>query len=435
MLGFDHEAAVDVVAFHGGYGGAVSLEASATARPLVGRDDIEAARAVLRGVLRPTAVEASQALSKIAGQPVLLKHEERQRTGSFKVRGAYHRISRLPDAVRRLGVVAASAGNHAQGVALAASVLDVTATVFMPETAAFPKVDATRKYGAEVRLVGGIVDDALGAAREFADETGATFIPPFDDFDVVAGQGTVGLEVLEQAPEVGTIVVPVGGGGLIAGVAAAVKSTRPEVRVIGVEAAAAAAMSEALVAGRPAPLARVETMADGIAVRSVSELTLAHAHAFVDDVVTVGEEQISSALLLLLERAKSLVEPAAAAALAAVLAHKATAAPDAPTCVILSGGNVDPLVLMRIVQHGLAASGRYLILRVRLPDQPGELAGLLQHLSRLGLNVMDVEHHREGSDLRVDEVEVRLSLETRDPTHRDEVVDHLRTAGYRVEAG
>lgn len=412
----------------------MSLEAPATPRGLVGRDDIEAAREVLHGVLRPTAVESSQALSRIAGQPVLLKHEERQRTGSFKVRGAYHRIARLPDEARALGVVAASAGNHAQGVALAASILDVNATVFMPETAAFPKVDATRKYGAEVRLVGAIVDDALGAAREFADETGATFIPPFDDFDVVAGQGTVGLEVLEQTPDVGTIVVPVGGGGLIAGVAAAVKSTRPDVRVIGVEAAGAAAMSEALVAGQPVPLARVETMADGIAVRSVSELTLAHARAFVDDVVTVGEEQISSALLLLLERAKTLVEPAAAAAFAAVLAHKATGAPDTPTCVVLSGGNVDPLVLMRIIQHGLAASGRYLILRVRLPDQPGELARLLEHLSRLGLNVMDVEHHREGSDLRLDEVEVRLSLETRDPTHRDEVVERLRNAGYRVDA-
>lgn len=413
----------------------MSLEAPATPPRLVGRDDIEAAREVLNGVLRPTAVEPSRALSELAGQPVLLKHEERQRTGSFKVRGAYHRIVRLSDDARRLGVVAASAGNHAQGVALAASVLDVAATVFMPETAAFPKVDATRKYGAEVRLVGNIVDDALDAARQFADETGATFIPPFDDFDVVAGQGTVGLEVLEQAPDVGTIVVPVGGGGLIAGVSAAVKSTRPDVRVVGVEAAGAAAMSEALVAGRPVPLARVETMADGIAVRSVSELTLAHAQTFVDDIVTVGEEQISSALLLLLERAKTLVEPAAAAAFAAVLAHKASGAGDASTCVVLSGGNVDPLVLMRIVQHGLAASGRYLILRVRLPDQPGELARLLEHLSRLGLNVMDVEHHREGSDLRLDEVEVRLSLETRDPTHRDEVVAHLRSAGYQVEAG
>ena len=318
-------------------------------------------------------------------------------------------------------------------MALAATLLGVRSTIFMPETAAFPKVDATRGYGSDVQLVGAVVDDAVTAAAEFAEREGAVLIHPFDDRDVIAGQGTLGLELVEDAPEADTVVVPVGGGGLIAGVSAAIKARRPRVRVVGVEAAGAAGMASALVAGHPTQLDRVETMADGIAVRSVSALTLAHARVLVDDMVTVNEEQISGALLLLLERVKSVVEPAGTAALAAVLTGKVGGAPDSPVCVVLSGGNVDPLVLARVVQHGLAAAGRYLVLRILLADRPGELARLLSRVATLGLNVIDVEHHREAGDLSLAEVEVRLTLETRDPDHRKAVVAVLRSDGHRVE--
>jgi threonine dehydratase len=374
---------------------------------LVGLAEIEAARAALEGILRATPVERSDTFTRLAGRPVVLKHEEVQRTGSFKIRGAYHCISRLSESDRGGGVVAASAGNHAQGVALAAHLLGVRATMFMPEAAAFPKVDATRNYGADVRLVPGVVDDALAAAAEFAREEGAAFIAPFDDLDVIAGQGTLGLELVEQAPEADTVVVPVGGGGLIAGVAAALKAKRRGIRVVGVEPAGAASMSAALVEGAPSRLARLDTMADGIAVRSVSELTLRHARAYVDDVVTVTEEQISQALLLLLERSKAVVEPAGASSLAAVLAGKVGGVPGAPVCAVLSGGNVDPLLLVRVIEHGLSAAGRYIHVVVVLQDRPGELARLLDQVAALGLNVLDVDHDRAGEGLAIDEVDPR----------------------------
>ncbi len=388
----------------------------------------------MAAVIRPTGIDRSDSLTRLVGRPVLLKQEHLQRTGSFKIRGAYNHIVRLAPEVRERGVVAASAGNHAQGVALAADLLGVRATIFMPETAPLPKVDATRGYGAEVRLVGSVVDDTLDAARSFADERGASFVAPFDDIDVIAGQGTLGLELVEQATGAETFVVPVGGGGLVAGLAAALKARRPGVRVVGVEAAGAAAMTEALVARRPVRLSRLDTMADGIAVGTVSDLTLDHTRAFVDDVATVSEEQISTALLLLMERAKAVVEPAGAVGLAAVLADKVGGPPGAPVCVVLSGGNIDPLLLMRVIQHGLVASGRYLVLRLVLEDRPGRLSELLGRLAAEGLNVIGVDHHREGPHLSLHEVEIRLTLETRDPEHRDEVVESLREAGYRVES-
>lgn len=400
---------------------------------LVTLADIEDARERLKGVIKSTATERSDTLTRMAGRPVALKHEERQRTGSFKLRGAFNRIAALDPATRERGVVAASAGNHAQGVALAATLVGVPSTIFMPETAAFPKVEATRSYGADVRLVGTVVDETMAAAAAHAEATGAELIHPFADRDVIAGQGTLGLEILEDAPDIETVVVPVGGGGLVAGVAAAIKARRPGVRVVGVEPAGAAGMSASLVAGRPVVLDHVETMADGIAVKAVAASTLAHARAFVDDIVTVTEEQISGSLLLLLERLKTVVEPAGAAALAAVLAGKAGGGPGTPVAVVLSGGNIDPLVLVRVVQHGLAASGRYLVLRVPLSDRPGELARLLDQVAAIGLNVIDVEHHREGGDLSLNEVEVRLTLETRDPDHRAAVVAKLRERGYRAE--
>jgi threonine dehydratase len=400
---------------------------------LVSLDDIETAREQLAPVIRRTPVEHSEPLSNLLGRPVLLKAEHTQRTGSFKIRGAYHRIAQLHPAQRQAGVVAASAGNHAQGVALAASLLGVPSTIFMPEAAPLPKVQATRAYGAEVVLGGLVFDDALAAARSHAEVTGAIFVSPFDDPAVIAGQGTLGLELAEQAPEAGTYVVAVGGGGLISGVGAALKARRPDCRVVGVEAEGAASMTAALAAGRPVKLERIDTMADGIANKVVSDLTLAHVQAFVDEVVTVSEEDLSRALLILLERAKTLVEPAGAAPLAAALAGKLGEPSREPLCLVLSGGNVDPTLLIRVIRHGLSAAGRYLLVNVLLHDRPGELHRLLGVLARLGLNVLDVEHRRTGGDLPIDEAEVHLTLETRDPAHRAEVLAALAAEGYRAE--
>jgi threonine dehydratase len=387
------------------------------------------ARERVEPVIRRTRVDRTDSLSRLAGRTLLLKPEYRQRTGSFKIRGAYNHISRLPE---NLEVVAGSAGNHAQGVALAARLTSRKATIFMPTGAALPKVEATRGYGAEVRLVGEVVDESIAAAQSYAAEKGAAYVPPFDDLQVIAGQGTVGLELAEEVPDAQVVVVPVGGGGLVAGIAAALAFTRRAVRVVGVEAAGARTMSVALEKGHPLDLERVATMADGIAVRRVSELTLAHARAYVDEMVTVDEEEISQAMLLLVERAKAVVEPAGAASLAAILTGRVRG--QGPAVAVLSGGNVDPLLLTKLIDHGLSTAGRYLVLRVVMADRPGALAGLTRLLADLGLNVLDVEHHRSGLVLGLDQVEVLLTLETRDPSHHKEVVDAITAAGYAVTA-
>ena len=391
---------------------------------LVGLPDVQAARTRVAPVVRPTLVDRSDSLSRLCGRPVLLKPEHLQRTGSFKIRGAYNLISQLPPGTP---VVAGSAGNHAQGVALAASLCGLEATIFMPLDAALPKVEATRGYGADVRLVGDVVDECLTAAIAAAEADGATFVPPFDHPLIIAGQGTIGLEVADEAPEAEVVVVPVGGGGLVSGVAAALRAARPGLRVVGVEAEGAASMVASLAAGTPVTLDRVSTMADGIALKSPTELTLAHVTELVDDVVTVSEEEISRALLLLLERAKAVVEPAGAVALAALLAGRVGG--DGPAVAILSGGNVDPLLLIKLIEHGLSAAGRYLRLRIVLPDRPGSLASATSAVASLGLNVLAVEHHRAGVHLGVDDVEVLFTVETRDPDHRQEIVDALRSKG------
>jgi threonine dehydratase len=396
--------------------------------PLVGLEDVEEARRRVAGVVRRTPVDHSDTLTRLAGRPILLKPEHLQRTGSFKIRGAYNHISRLaPDRL----VVAASAGNHAQGVALAASLTGHPATIFMPANAPLPKVEATRGYGAETVLGSDSVDDCIGLAKRFAAERGAAFVPPFDDPLIIAGQGTIGLELADEAPGAETVVVAVGGGGLISGIATALAAVRPQARVVGVEAAGAAAVRASLDAGHCVRLNRLDTMADGIAVKSPSPLTLAHVQAYVDEVVTVTEEEISQALLLLLERAKAVVEPAGAAALAAILAGKVDGS--GPAVAVLSGGNVDPLLLIKLIDHGLSAAGRYVSLRVVLDDRPGELAALTAEVARLGLNVLSVEHHRSGLDLAVAKVEVRLTLETRNAVHRGEIVADLQRAGFQVE--
>ena len=395
---------------------------------LVGGDDVEAAAALLEGVVRRTPLEHSRGLAERVGGPVWLKCENLQRTGSFKIRGAYTRIARLTDEERARGVVAASAGNHAQGVALAARILGARATVFMPETAPLPKVAATRGYGAEIRLLGQTLSEPLVAAKEYADETGAVFIHPFDHPDVIAGQGTVGLEILEQCPDVATVLVCAGGGGLVSGIAAAVKAHRPGVRVVAVQAEMAAALPVALAAGRPVPLESMGTMADGIAVAAPGDLTLAHVRGLVDEVRTVTEEDLSRALLFCLERAKLVVEPAGVAAVAAVLADPHAFEP--PVVAVVSGGNIDPILLLKVVQHGMAAGGRYLSLRLRVPDRPGSLAAVLAELAAVGANVLDVEHERTGTRLSIGEVEVFVVLETRGPDHAAEVTAALVRAGF-----
>ncbi|MEV6005276.1 threonine ammonia-lyase [Streptomyces sp. NPDC051976] len=399
---------------------------------LITLDDVRGAHKMLSGVARMTAMEGSRHLSSLVGAPVHLKCENLQRTGSFKIRGAYVRISGLRPEERAAGVVAASAGNHAQGVALAASLLGVRSTVFMPVGAPLPKVAATREYGAQVRLHGTVVDETLHAAVEYAERTGAVFIHPFDHQDIIAGQGTVGLEILEQCPEVRTIVVGIGGGGLAAGIAVAVKSLRPDVRLVGVQAAGAAAYPPSLAAGRPVAVGSVATMADGIMVGRPGDIPFAIVRDLVDDVVTVTEDQLSSALLLCLERAKLVVEPAGASSVAALLA--APRSIEGPVVAVLSGGNVDPLLLQRILRHGMSAAGRYLSLRLRLTDRPGALATLLGVLSVVDANVLDVSHVRTDPRLGLTEAEVELHLETKGPEHCAEVGAALEDAGYTVIA-
>ncbi|MEY9930072.1 threonine dehydratase [Catenulispora sp. GP43] len=394
-------------------------------------EDVERARDLLEGVARRTPLEGSRSISEQVGGHVHFKCENLQRTGSFKIRGAYVRIANLSAAERANGVVAASAGNHAQGVALAASLLDSKSTVFMPEGAPLPKVAATEAYGAHVRFAGHTVDEALIAARAFAAETGATFIHPFDHPDVIAGQGTVGLEILEQCPEVRTIVVSVGGGGLLAGVAAAVKATRPDVRVIGVQAAGAAAYPPSMAAGKPVQLAGMATMADGIAVGRPGDVPFDLITRLADEIRVVSEESLSKAMLALLERAKLVVEPAGAAAVAAVMDD--ARAFEAPVVALLSGGNIDPLLMMRMIRHGLVSAGRFLALRLRIPDRPGALAKLLSELGEADANVMDIEHLWTRPSLAFGEVEVALQLETRGIAHAETLISRLRAAGYQPE--
>ncbi|MFH8880419.1 threonine ammonia-lyase [Streptomyces californicus] len=402
-----------------------------TARhPALILDDVRGAQKMLAGVARTTALEGSRHLSELVGAPVHLKCENLQRTGSFKLRGAYVRISGLTPVERAAGVVAASAGNHAQGVALASSLLGVRSTVFMPVGAPLPKVAATREYGAQVRLRGQVVDETLEAAQRYAEETGAVFIHPFDHPDIIAGQGTVGLEILEQCPEVRTIVVGVGGGGFAAGVAVAVKALRPDVRIVGVQAEGAACYPPSLAAGHPVAIDAPATMADGIKVGRPGDVPFPLIEELVDEVRTVTEDELSSALLLCLERAKLVVEPAGASPVAALLSDPK--AFRGPVVAVLSGGNVDPLLMQRILRHGMSAAGRHLSLRLRLTDRPGALAALLATLTVADANVLDISHVRTDPRLGLTEAEVDLRLETKGPQHCADVEAALREAGYRV---
>ena len=399
--------------------------------PLTAHDFAEA-RVLVDAVARQTPVVGARWLSEAAGRTVLLKCENLQRSGSFKVRGAYVRMSRLTAQERSRGVVAASAGNHAQGVAVAAKALGVPAMVYMPRGAALPKVAATKEYGAQVVLAGDIVDDALVAAREFAERTGAVLIHPFDHRDIVLGQGSVGLEILEQVPDVRTILVPTGGGGLVAGIAAAVRAHRDDVAVVGIQAERAAAYPASLQAGHPIRLPAMSTMADGIAVALPGDVPFALVRELDVPMRTVSEDAIARALVLLMERSKQVVEPAGVPGVSTLLEHPKDLEP--PVVAVLSGGNVDPVLLQRILRYGLAAGGRYLTVAVRIIDNPGSLAALLSLLADAGVNVLGVDHVWTDPGLSVGQVEVLVQLESRGFEHREETLTALREAGYELVA-
>lgn len=390
------------------------------------------ARERVSKVAHVTPMESSAFLSAALGSPVFLKCENLQRTGSYKIRGAYNRLSLLDDDERARGVVAASAGNHAQGVALAARELGIPATIFMPVGVALPKLQATRDYGAEVVLSGHSVEEALVAARAFSEQSGAVFIPPYDHADVIAGQGTLGLEILDQVPDVETIVMAIGGGGLISGVASAVTQVRAQtgegIRIIGVQAANSAPYALSLKLGALTAVVPTPTIADGIAVAKPGVLNFEIVREVVDEVVTVSDDDTARAILVLLERAKQVVEPAGAVGVAAILTDQIR--PLGKTVVVLSGGNIDPLMMERVISRGLAASDRYLHFRIMLPDRPGQLARVSDLISEANANVVEVLHTRHGRGLQISEVELELSVETRGPDHADQVMQRLRDSGF-----
>ena len=391
-----------------------------TTRPTLA--DVEAAREVLRGVARVTPVYSSETFSRACGRNVWLKAENLQRTGSFKIRGAVNKVAALSPEERAVGVVAASAGNHGQAVAWAAREAGVAATIYMPQDAPMAKIEATKNYGADVVLAGEGFDEAVAAAQE---RTGAgpTFVHAFEDERVIAGQGTIGLELAEALAETRVVVVPIGGGGLASGISIALKALRPEIRIVGVQAASCAPF-----AGE-GPMGF--TIADGIAVKQPGELTRSILDERLDGLVTVTEDEIAEAIVLLLERTKLTVEGAGAASVAAVLAGKVEG--DEPVCALLSGGNIDASLLLEVARYGLTRAGRFLVLRTRVRDRPGGLVALLARIAEERVNVLAVEHHREGMDIPLAETEVELTLATRDRAHCDELIASLEDWGYSVE--
>jgi threonine dehydratase len=375
--------------------------------------EIEAARQRLDGVARVTPVFRSETFSRLSGREVTLKAENLQRTGSFKIRGAFNKISTLGEAERAAGVVAASAGNHGQAVAWAAREAGIAATIFVPAEAPMAKVDATRSYGATVEMVGASFEDAVAAARRHVETTGATFVHAFEDELVIAGQGTIGLELADQVPEPGTVLVPIGGGGLAAGMAIALQEVRPGTRLIGVRAT------------------REQTIADGIAVKEPGELASRILAGSLEGMLEVSDEEISEAIVLLLERTKLVVEGAGAVGVAALLAGRVDG--NGPVLALLSGGNIDATLLMSVARHGLSSAGRYLVVRTRVPDRPGELFKLLSLVAEARMNVIGVEHRREGGDIGVTETGIELTLGTRDEEHCEVLVNTMRSWGYEVE--
>jgi len=376
--------------------------------------DILDARERLIGIARETPVYGSGTLSRATGRKVSLKAENLQRTGAFKVRGAVNRIATLSAERRAAGVVAASAGNHGQAVAWAARQAGIPARIYVPQDAPMAKVEACRTYGAELTMEGAGFEEALSAAMAYLEETGATFVHPFEDPTVIAGQGTIGLELADQVPNAETVVIPVGGGGLASGIALALRANRPNLRIVGVQAGLSGF-----------------TIADGVFVKRPGELTMSILDDVLDDMVDVDDESISEAIVLLLERTKLVVEGAGAVGVAALLAGKVGGS--GPVAIVLSGGNIDPTLLITIMRHGLTLGGRYLVIRTRIPDRPGELVRLLTLIAEARGNVVSVEHHREGMELPIAETEVELTLITRDQEHCTVLLDKMRSWGYTVE--
>ena len=396
----------------------------------VSAEDVARARAAVGDVARHTPVLPSATLSERAGgASVLLKAESLQRTGSFKIRGALNKLAAVGDACAP-GVVCGSAGNHAQALAFAARARGVPCEVFMPAEAAIGKAEAAQALGATVRLAGASVDDCVAAAKERAVETGMVFVHPFDDPDVVAGQGTLGLELLDDVPDLAKVVVPIGGGGLSSGVAIAVKSARPDVEVVGVQAETVAPFPASLQAGRPVDAPRALTIADGIAVKRPGELTLALIGEWVDNVVVVAEDDIAEAMVMLMEKAKLVVEGAGAVGVAALLASVTAPAEQGSTVVVLSGGNVDAGLLAVVARRHETLAGRRIVVLTRVPDRPGALAGLLECVAEAGANIVEVSHLREGVDLHVRETAVQLIMETRGKEHAAQVLDAIARGGY-----
>ncbi len=393
--------------------------------------DIWHAQDVLRKRIAQTPLVHSRTFSAMTGADVYLKAEMLQRSGSFKIRGATYKMSRLSEAQRKRGVITASAGNHAQGVAIAARDAGVSCTIVMPRFAPLAKVTATQSYGAEVVLHGDTYDDAYARSLEIQQETGATYIPAFDDADVIAGQGTLALEMLHEQPDADTLIVPIGGGGLISGIAIAAKSLKPDIRIIGVQASGSGSCRASLDVGEVVTLPAISTIADGIAVKRPGDMTFPIIQALVDDVLLISDEQIINAVLLLLERCKFLVEGAGAIGVAALLSGLLEVKGHTVVCP-LSGGNIDINLVSRFIQHGLSAAGRFLAIHTLLPDRPGELLRLLQVIADQGVNVLDVNHHRLSAHIPIHQVEVILTLETRDRPHCDQLLQMLQKRGYQV---
>jgi threonine dehydratase len=394
--------------------------------------DVRAARPAAESVARRTPILSSRTISERAGGVVVLKAENLQRTGSFKVRGAGAKLAALGDAGCRNGVVAASAGNHAQGLAAAAAARGVRCEVFVPSDAPMAKVEAARGQGAIIHVGGESVDECLAAAKARAEEGGLAFVHPFDDPHIVAGQGSLGLELLEEVPDLARVVVPVGGGGLCSGVAIAIKDAKPDVQVIGVQVAACAPYPESLRRGEPVPATSALTIADGIAVKRPGDLTLALLSRWADDVVVVGEDETAEAMVVLMERAKLVVEGAGAVGVAALLGGQVRAAEEGTTVAVLSGGNVDAGLLASIARRHETEVGRRLVLLTRVADRPGNLVRLLDCVASQGANIVDVAHVREGLDLHVRETAVELVIETRGNDHANDVVAAMNAAGYET---
>jgi len=392
--------------------------------------DIMEAQERIRDVVQRTPLDYSKTFSDLSRNTIYLKLENLQKTGSFKIRGAYNKISTLTSEERAHGVIAASAGNHAQGVAYAASYHHVPCTIVMPESASLAKIAATQRYGATVVLSGNSYDDAYAHARELQAIQGSTFVHAFDDKLIIAGQGTVGLEILEQLPNTQAIVVPMGGGGLATGIAVAVKALRPDVKIYGIEAASAACFRQSFDTGRLETLKTAVTIADGIAVKRPGDLTYQLATKYIDDVITVEEEEISKSMVLLMERSKIVAEGAAAAAVAAAIYNKLPS-DLGDVVVVLSGGNVDVTVLSRIIEHGLVEAGRYLRLAINVADKPGALRDILDIIAGLGANVLTVQHHRVGPTILLGQTEIEIDLETKDSQHIKQIMKALDEKNYQ----